>query len=112
MSLSLDARYQQYFDKIETKTKTQFTKEYNKSHKEITRIAGGKAGKKGGAAVEVKEAKDEAEGANKSEDEEESDDGEQGVLLDENEIAEIKKAKQEEKMRKKALAAMKRLGAG
>ena len=60
----------------------------------------------------MKEAKDEAEGANKSEDEEESDDGEQGVLLDENEIAEIKKAKQEEKMRKKALAAMKRLGAG
>ena len=54
----------------------------------------------------------EDEGANKSEDEEESDDGEQGVLLDENELAEIKKAKQEEKMRKKALAAMKRLGAG
>lgn len=34
------------FDKIETKTKTAFTKEYNKQHREITRMPGKKGEKK------------------------------------------------------------------
>ena len=34
------------FDKIETKTKTAFTREYNKSHKEITKGPTKKGGKK------------------------------------------------------------------
>ena len=33
------------FDKVETKTKTAFTKEYNKQHKDITKMPGGKKGK-------------------------------------------------------------------
>ena len=35
MGLTLDKNVQAYFDKIETRQKTAFTKEYNKTHKEI-----------------------------------------------------------------------------
>ena len=97
MGLTLDKNVQTHFDKIETRQKTAFTKEYNKSHKEIQKISGGKAQK----MVEEK-----------TESGSEQDSEPEGVLLDEDEMAEIKKAKAEEKQKKKANAAMKRLGMG
>ena len=46
MGLCLDKNIQGMFDKIETRTKASFTKEYNKSHQEIKRV-GTQKGKKG-----------------------------------------------------------------
>ena len=40
MGLCLNKNAQTMFDKIETKVKTSFTKQYNKQHQEITRIGG------------------------------------------------------------------------
>lgn len=97
IGLSLNKGIQAQFDKIDTRVKTAFTKEYNKLHKDITRVAGGKK------VVE-------AHGPEESSDEED-DEEEQEVLLDENEMKEIQKAKREEKAKRKAAAAMKRLGA-
>lgn len=78
------------FDRIETKTKTSFTKEYNKQHQEIKRL-GGQKGKK--AAAEEQGDVADAKSAEDADDVDsaESDDGD--VLLDENELAELKKAK-------------------
>ena len=76
------------FDKVETKTKTAFTKEYNKSHKEITKGPT----KKGGKKVTGKAA-DGEEGSRAESEKEESDESEEEVLLDEEEMKEIAKAK-------------------
>ena len=46
MSLSLQSDIESKFQKIDTRTKTAFTKEYNKTHKEITKL-GTTKGKKG-----------------------------------------------------------------
>ena len=78
------------FDRIETKTKTSFTKEYNKQHQEIKRL-GGQKGKKAAAEDPVDAADAKSQEHAEDADSAESDDGD--VLLDENELAEIKKAK-------------------
>ena len=46
MGLSLDKKIQAQFEKIDTKTKTAFTREYNKAHKDITKGPTKKGGKK------------------------------------------------------------------
>lgn len=46
MGLTLDRKIQAAFDKIDTRTKTAFTREYNKSHRAITKGATKKGGKK------------------------------------------------------------------
>ena len=50
MGLCLDKNIQGMFDRIDTKTKTCFTREFNKTHQEIKRIA--QKGKKGAAKDE------------------------------------------------------------
>jgi len=94
MGLSLNKTYQAMFDKVETKTKTAFTKEYNKTHKEITRGPTKKGGKK--VTTAAAGAGDEGSRA-ESEKDEESAESEEEVLLDEEEMKEIAKAKKEEK---------------
>jgi len=93
MGMSLNKSYQAMFDKVETKTKSAFTKEYNKSHKEITKGPTKKGGKKvTGAAANEEESRPESE---KEESEAES---EEEFLLDEEAMKEIAKAKREEKV--------------
>lgn len=64
MGLSLNKSYQTMFDKVETKTKTAFTKEYNKTHREITKGPTKKGGKKvtaGAAGAEEEASRAESE---------------------------------------------------
>jgi|TARA_B110001450_G_C17269000_1_gene338701 hypothetical protein len=91
MGMSLNKSYQAMFDKVETKTKSAFTKEYNKHHKEITKGPTKKGGKKvTGAAAE--------EGSRAESEKEESDaESEEEFLLDEEAMKEIAKAKKDEK---------------
>ena len=103
MGLTLDKKIQAQFDKIDTKTKTAFTREYNKSHKEITKGPTKKGGKK------VKDEKPSPSQHDESEDAQSSESEEEQQLLDEEEMKEIAKAKREEKMQKKANAAMKKI---
>ena len=97
MGLSMDRDFVQAFEKIDTKTKTAFTKQYNKSHQEITKTSGGKKLNK--AQLSQEDLSQDSS----------SEDDQEGVLLDENEINEIKAAKAEQKAQKKALLAMKRV---
>ena len=87
--LSMNKKHQEAFNKISPGAKAAFTRHYNKTHQAIVKKKGGKrAGNKNDS---------------------ESSDGEQDVLIDEEELAEIKKAKQKEREDKKAQAAIKRL---
>lgn len=104
MGLSLDRKICAQFDQIETRVKTAFTKEYNKAHTDIKKM---KAKAIKGGELIVPQDDD-----NSSTYESHSEDDDDGVLLDENELNEIKKAKQLEKAQKKAHNAMKRLDKG
>ena len=78
MDLCMNRRAREAFDKLTTQQKTAFTRAYNKDHKDPTQ---GKKGKKTvGTAVEdeVSESDDEKD---------------KGVLIDEDEMAERKRAK-------------------
>jgi len=86
MGLSLNKNFAAMFDKVETKTKTAFTKEYNKTHKEITKGPTKKGGKK------VANNTDDA-GSRAESEKEDSEESEEEVLLDEEEMMEIAKAK-------------------
>lgn len=74
IGLSLDKGIQAQFDKIETKVKSQFTREYNKQHTAI-KITGRSKGSK-------KEA-DETKSHESEQEESEGEEEEQDVLLDE-----------------------------
>ena len=89
MGLSLDRKICAQFDQIETRVKTAFTKEYNKAHTDIKKM---KAKAVKGGELIVPQDDD-----NSSTYESHSEDDDDGVLLDENELNEIKKAKQLEK---------------
>ena len=106
MGLSLQKDVNARFDKIETKTKSAFTREYNKQHQEIKKIGKTKGGK-GAAAKGVDEAIDKSQDSDNEE--EESSEEEQDVLMDEEQMNEIKNAKKLEKQQKRAENAQKRL---
>ena len=76
-------------------SKAAFTRAYNKGHQDIVRKKQEKQGAK--------------KGADNSDSDLMSDEGDADVLIDENELADIKKAKQQEKAQKKADRAMKRI---
>ena len=95
LSICFNKTAQQMFDAIDTRTKTSFTKEYNKQHCEIKRVAGGAKGKKG----MDEEFKSKMADEDKASDDD-SDDG-AGGMMDEDEMAEIKKAKALENKQKK-----------
>lgn len=101
MTLTLNRDLAHQFDKIETKIKTQFTKEYNKKNQEIKMVVKGKAAKNNdqlSAAISE---------ADENSDSEVSDTGD--LLLTEEQIQELKNAKKEEKQQKRAANAQKRL---
>ena len=91
MCLTLNETFKEKFDKIPPKTKAAFTRAYNAEKTEIKKVG------RGGPKI-TPDAKEE---------DSESDEGD--VLLDEDHLAEIKKAKAAEKAQKKELAAMKKL---
>ena len=100
LCLDLSGEWAAKFDKIEPKTKAAFTRAYNKM-KEGFKRTGGKAGKAAKDTPNPGDVESEPE-AQSSED-----DGE--VLMDEDQIAEIKAAKKAEKEREKAARTLKKL---
>ena len=78
MGLNMDKKLSDQFEKIPSGTKATFTRNYNKQHQSIVKKKGGKIAK------------------------DESSDSDEDVMLDEEELKEIKKAKQLEKAQKKA----------
>ena len=93
MILTLDTKIHEQFAKISSGTKAAFTRTYNKGHQDIVRKKQEKTAPKTAANVSDSD----------------SDGGSVDVLIDENELADIKKAKQQEKAQKKAERAMKRI---
>ena len=103
LCLDITNKFSKLFDKIETKTKTNFTKSYNK-RKLAVKKTGGTRGKKETPSGEQSEEE------NEQADEVISDkDDENMALLDENELAELRKAQIAEQQRVKAEKAMKKL---
>ena len=82
MTLSMDKTVNEKYDKLETQTKSLFTRSYNKSHKNDT--VGKKIGGKKGGAKTVKDDEEDIDG---------DEDLDTSLLLGEEEIIEIKKAK-------------------
>ena len=100
--LSMDDNLVKKFEGTDPQLKAALTREYNKEHKEITKLTKRGAGK--GAKGSVPDPEEDAEA------EADSDSGgEEGQLLDEIQLEEIKKAKKQEKEMKRAQLAMKRL---
>ena len=93
--LTLNTKIHDQFAQISSGTKAAFTRAYNKGHQDIVRKKQEKQGAK--------------KGADQSDSDLISEDGNGDVLIDENELADIKKAKQLEKAQKKADRAMKRI---
>ena len=93
MGLCMDPQIIDQLEKLDTQTKSAFTREYNKQHKDA--VAGKKVVKKGvtgKGTVDGSEMNEEGEEAVSSDNDEED-----YALLDEEEIQEIKKAKMLEK---------------
>ncbi len=96
MSLILDKKIHESFEKIESGVKSLFTREFNKSHQAIVR-------KGARQKINLKDLEDD-ENSNSDKESDTND-----VLIDEEELAEIKRAKKLEKEQKKAQLAMKRI---
>jgi len=95
LCLSMDRKLNEKLEHLDPQLKATLTREYNKCHKDITRVIKNSAKGKEPASGDEASSHDESEP--------------EGQLLDEIQLQEIKKGKQQEKAEKKAQAAMKRL---
>jgi len=86
LDLCMSRKAQEAFDQLTTQQKTAFTRAYNQEHKDPT--AGKRGGKKGAAADIASDSDDEKDAA---------------LMLEEDELAEMKRAKQREREQLKAL---------
>ena len=81
----MNRKAREAFDKLSTQQKTAFTRAYNKEHKDPT------VGKRGKKSIAIEDVVSESD-----------DEKDNGVLMDEDEMAELKRAKQRERERIKA----------
>jgi len=88
LCLSMDQKLNQKLQETDPQLKAAFTREYNKGHKDITRVVKTSAKGKEAALGDEESSHDESEP--------------EGQLLDEIQLQEIKKGKQQEKAEKKA----------
>ena len=106
ISLSMDDKLTQKFEKMDPQLKVALTRQYNKDHKEISRIP-----QKGAAKKITDKELAQAEGNSEREAGSDSEsDHAQGQLLDEIQIEEIKRAKKQEKELTRQQNTLKRIG--
>jgi len=118
LGLSLKADFQKQFDKIDAKCKAAFSREYNKQHKDFTKVTGkaDKADKEDDKDKKTKGGKgaaadDENDGGAALDSNHEEEEDEEDELMGEEEVKELRAQKKKEAERRKQEAAQKRLRA-